>query len=293
MTAERHAELRETKQLLFEDPDLWTILSGMARDWPDGRGIFVSHHEHMVGWVNEEDHLRAIASEPGPHVRKAFRRWCTFMSAVEESLATQGSGFAMHETLGALTPCPSNLGTGGFRVSVRVQFPLLGRKRWFKRMCKSMAVRARGHVASGPNDARFSGTFELSNIACLGQSEVELVNTTLQCVTTCIGLEKRMEEGKPVTPEYVGLAVEPVGAQPARGPDYSTGRSAPTTPGAAAAATTESRNRGAQSSARGGGDADGHSVASDEAERSDGEDERVRPTLDMFSGPLGATQRLR
>ena len=32
--------------------------SGMARDWPDARGIFHNHKKTFVVWVNEEDHMR-------------------------------------------------------------------------------------------------------------------------------------------------------------------------------------------------------------------------------------------
>ena len=37
--------------------------AGMARDWPDARGIWHNDQKTFLVWVNEEDHLRVISMQ--------------------------------------------------------------------------------------------------------------------------------------------------------------------------------------------------------------------------------------
>merc|ERR1711953_845723 len=37
--------------------------AGMARDWPDGRGIWHNDEKNFLVWINEEDHLRVISMQ--------------------------------------------------------------------------------------------------------------------------------------------------------------------------------------------------------------------------------------
>ncbi|XP_074927556.1 creatine kinase M-type [Chelonoidis abingdonii] len=51
---------------LFDKPVSPLLLaSGMARDWPDARGIWHNDNKSFLVWVNEEDHLRVISMEKG------------------------------------------------------------------------------------------------------------------------------------------------------------------------------------------------------------------------------------
>lgn len=44
---------------LFDKPVSPLLLSaGMARDWPDARGIWYTQQKNFLVWVNEEDHMR-------------------------------------------------------------------------------------------------------------------------------------------------------------------------------------------------------------------------------------------
>ena len=44
---------------LFDKPVSPLLLSSnMARDWPDGRGIWHNDRKNFLVWVNEEDHAR-------------------------------------------------------------------------------------------------------------------------------------------------------------------------------------------------------------------------------------------
>ena len=50
--------------------------AGMARDWPDGRGIWHNDTKTFLVWVNEEDHLRVISMQKGGDIKV---RTCLFI----------------------------------------------------------------------------------------------------------------------------------------------------------------------------------------------------------------------
>lgn len=37
------------------------LSSGVARDWPDGRAIYVNNDKDIFAWINQKDHLRFIS----------------------------------------------------------------------------------------------------------------------------------------------------------------------------------------------------------------------------------------
>merc|ERR1712121_71847 len=60
---------------LFDKPVSPLLLAaGMARDWPDARGIWHNDQKTFLVWVNEEDHLRVISMELGGNINAVFRR---------------------------------------------------------------------------------------------------------------------------------------------------------------------------------------------------------------------------
>ncbi len=55
------------KHLLFQDMTIENSMttSGMASDWPYGRGIWISEDETRFIWIGEEDHLKIITIVKG------------------------------------------------------------------------------------------------------------------------------------------------------------------------------------------------------------------------------------
>ena len=89
------------------------FLTGMERDWPEGRGIFHNEAKTFLVWVNEEDQLRIISMEQGGDVKKVFERLAAGIEAVQKSIEEEsGKKFLLDEKLGYLHSCPTNLGTG-------------------------------------------------------------------------------------------------------------------------------------------------------------------------------------
>ena len=100
--------------------------AGMARDWPDARGIFHNDKKNFLVWVNEEDHTRVISMQKGGNMKQVFERFCTGLKEVENKIMDDGEGFMWNKHLGYILTCPSNLGTG-LRAGVHIKLPHLAK----------------------------------------------------------------------------------------------------------------------------------------------------------------------
>ncbi|XP_035167473.1 creatine kinase M-type-like, partial [Oxyura jamaicensis] len=82
MTEQEQQQLIDD-HFLFDKPVSPLLLaSGMARDWPDARGIWHNDNKTFLVWVNEEDHLRVISMEKGGNMKEVFRRFCVGLKKV-------------------------------------------------------------------------------------------------------------------------------------------------------------------------------------------------------------------
>merc|ERR1711979_143775 len=107
---------------LFDKPVSPLLLAaGMARDWPDARGIWHNDAKNFLVWVNEEDHLRLISMELGGNINAVFRRFCDGINQVETHMKAQGYEYMWNEHLGYVLTCPSNLGFDGLLTKLRLQ----------------------------------------------------------------------------------------------------------------------------------------------------------------------------
>lgn len=169
--------------------------AGMARDWPDARGIFHNRNKNFLVWVNEEDHMRVISMEKGGNMRAVFDRFCRGLKDVEEEIKMTGNGYMWDERLGYILTCPSNLGTG-LRAGVHVKLPLLSKDKRFDDILDAQRLQKRG--TGGVDTAATGGTFDISNSDRLGFSEVQLVQQVIDGVNNLIELEKTLEKGKKI-----------------------------------------------------------------------------------------------
>ena len=68
---------------LFDKPVSPLLTSaGMARDWPDARGIFHNDAKNFLVWINEEDHTRVISMETSGKMKDVFQRFCEGLNKV-------------------------------------------------------------------------------------------------------------------------------------------------------------------------------------------------------------------
>ncbi|XP_047430126.1 creatine kinase B-type-like isoform X1 [Mugil cephalus] len=192
MTDEEQQQLIDD-HFLFDKPVSPLLLaSGMARDWPDGRGIWHNDNKTFLVWVNEEDHLRVISMQKGGNMKEVFERFCTGLTKIESLFKERGHEFMWNEHLGYVLTCPSNLGTG-LRAGVHVKLPLLSKHDKFGDVLKRLRLQKRG--TGGVDTAAVGGVFDISNADRLGFSEVELVQMVVDGVNLLVEMEKRLEAG--------------------------------------------------------------------------------------------------
>lgn len=175
---------------LFDKPVSPLLISaGMARDWPDGRGIFHNNDKNFLVWINEEDHTRVISMEKGGNMKRVFERFADGLKKVETLVKKQGNEFMWNEHLGYVLTCPSNLGTG-LRAGVHVKLPKLSTHEKFDEILATLRLQKRG--TGGVDTASTDGTFDISNLDRLGFSEVELVQQVIDGVKLMVDMEKKL-----------------------------------------------------------------------------------------------------
>ena len=126
MTPEEQQQLIDDHFLFDKPVSPLLTCAGMARDWPDARGIWHNIDKNFLVWINEEDHTRVISMEKGGDMRAVFDRFCRGLNEVERLIQRQGHEFMWNQHLGYILTCPSNLGTG-LRAGVHIRLPHLGK----------------------------------------------------------------------------------------------------------------------------------------------------------------------
>ena len=171
---------------LFVSGDKNLIVSGMERDWPEGRGIFHNKDKTFLTWVNEEDQLRIISMQKGGDVKAVFDRLARGIAAVGDSVKKEsGKEFMLDAKYGYIHSCPTNLGTG-MRASVHVDLPGYTKEGLpsLKKRCEELKVQPRG--TRGESGGQTGVTYDISNKHRLGYSEVELVQCMIDGVNTLV-----------------------------------------------------------------------------------------------------------
>ena len=200
MSNDQNLDLIE-RHILFDNPNEWTIASGLGRDWPDGRALYANvtnlqtQTPDFMIWVNEEDHLRIMCLRNGGDIQGVFITLMNGIRELERELTIRGWHFAYDPRLGYLTSCPTNVGTS-MRASVHVRLTNLGRLPGFFELVERLKLEVRGKY--GETDRHYTGVFDISNAERLGKSEVHLINVMVEGVAKLIELERRLEAGQEI-----------------------------------------------------------------------------------------------
>jgi protein arginine kinase len=127
-----------------------------------GSGLVLNKDESLCVMINEEDHLRMQALRPGLQIKEAWNAIDQLDSALEKRL-----NYAFSASLGYLTACPTNLGTG-IRVSAMLHLPGLVLSEQIK-----LGLAVRGLYGEGTE--ALGNVFQVSNQMTLGETEVDIV----------------------------------------------------------------------------------------------------------------------
>ena len=154
------------KRILVERHLISRELSGSKQ----GSGVVISKDQAFSVMINEEDHLRIQMLRAGFQLKKAWAAINEMDSELEETL-----DFAFSPTLGYLTACPTNLGTG-MRASAMMHLPALVIANQMEKVVRAvnqLGMVVRGLFGEG-SDASGS-IFQISNQTTLGESEEEIL----------------------------------------------------------------------------------------------------------------------
>ena len=188
--SDSEADKLRHKHFLFNDmtTDNHLTSSGVASDWPHGRGIWISQDETKMIWVGEEDQLRIISIVKGNDLGKVDASLHELLTKIEKS----GLVFAEHPTYGVITTCPTNMGTGK-RQSILGKFPNITQhgkdEKKLKEIAKSFGLQGRG--MGGEHSAMDKeGTADISPSARFGVTEAIVTKKLYEGLVKLYWIEK-------------------------------------------------------------------------------------------------------
>lgn len=132
----------------------------------EGRMLLLSEDESVSIMLCEEDHIRIQVIKSGLCLKEAY----TLAEKIEDTIS-KVLDFAYSDSLGFLTECPTNLGTG-MRASVMLHLPATestGELKNLAAAASKIGLTFRGFYGEG-SDAKAS-VYQLSNQISLGVSE--------------------------------------------------------------------------------------------------------------------------
>jgi protein arginine kinase len=173
------------KQILVERHLISRELSGAK----SGSGVVISKDQSVSVMVNEEDHLRIQVLRSGFQLKKTWNVINELDTALEEHL-----DYAFSPTLGYLTACPTNLGTG-MRASAMMHLPALVIANQMEKVVRAvnqLGMVVRGLFGEG-SDASGS-IFQISNQTTLGESEEEIIKRLGSVLSSIVDHELNARE---------------------------------------------------------------------------------------------------
>jgi protein arginine kinase len=156
---------------------------------PAGRGLVVTPDLSSAIMLNEEDHLRVQVFASGFDPLGATRKVLDLDRELDDVLE-----FAFSEEFGYLTTCPTNVGTG-CRLSVLIHLPALVLGNEIEKILNSLRqlqFAVRGLFGEG-STVRGS-LFQISNLATLGRSEIDIAADFSRHVAKVAQYEKMAQE---------------------------------------------------------------------------------------------------
>ena len=145
----------------------------ISNDLAEGKGVravLLSNDESVSIMINEEDHLRIQVLGSGLCLEECLKKAIEIDDALDSALR-----YAFDETLGYLTKCPTNLGTG-IRASVMLHLPALTKSGAIRSLATS--VGKLGFVVRGlygEGSMAKGALYQISNQMTLGFDEETIV----------------------------------------------------------------------------------------------------------------------
>ena len=172
----------------------------------DGSGAVIERRQSFSIMLNEEDHLRMQAIRPGLQLKQAFAALSELDNMLEKEV-----DYAFDPTLGYLTTCPTNLGTG-LRASAMLHLPALVLSDQIGPVLQAVnkiGLAVRGLYGEGTES--LGNLYQISNQSTLGESEETIINRLERVISQVAGHEenaraKLMEDDPDMVADKIGRA---------------------------------------------------------------------------------------
>jgi len=172
----------------------------------DGSGAVIERRQMFSLMLNEEDHLRMQAIRPGLQLSSAYEALAALDTELESSLE-----FAFDPTLGYLTTCPTNLGTG-MRASAMLHLPGLVLSDQIGQVLQAVnkiGLAVRGLYGEGTES--LGNLYQISNQSTLGESEETIIRRLERVISQVAqheqnAREKLVEEDPEMVADKIGRA---------------------------------------------------------------------------------------
>ena len=172
----------------------------------DGSGAVIARSQTFSLMLNEEDHLRMQAIRPGLQLSAAFEALAGLDTELEDSLE-----FAFDPTLGYLTTCPTNLGTG-LRASAMLHLPGLVLSDQIGQVLQAVnkiGLAVRGLYGEGTES--LGNLYQISNQSTLGESEETIIRRLERVISQVAqheqnAREKLLEDDPDMVADKIGRA---------------------------------------------------------------------------------------
>jgi protein arginine kinase len=172
----------------------------------EGSATVIERRQSFSIMINEEDHLRLQSIRPGLALTEAYEALSNLDRELEATL-----DYAFDPTLGYLTTCPTNLGTG-MRASAMLHLPALVLTDSIGQVLQGVnkiGLAVRGLYGEGTES--LGNLYQISNQSTLGESE-ETIIRRLERVISQVALheknaaEKLLEDDPAMVHDKIGRA---------------------------------------------------------------------------------------
>ncbi|XP_074485899.1 creatine kinase M-type [Sebastes fasciatus] len=179
----------QQRELNLNPPSSSQLRTGVARDWPDARAVWVSKDGSLVVWVNMEDHLRLVSTRDDGNIAEAFKCICINLQKLEEFYRELRHSFTWKQQLGWVTSSPADVGTG-LRIRVHLKLQHLPKHKRLQDILKRLRICM--------DTTESPALYCVSNAATFGLSEVGLTQLAVDGIKLLVAMEKRLESGRDI-----------------------------------------------------------------------------------------------
>ncbi|KAM7008874.1 creatine kinase M-type [Tautogolabrus adspersus] len=176
----------QQRELNLNLPSASQLRTGVARDWPNARAVWLSEDGSLAVWINMEDHLKLMSTRSDANIAEAFRTIYMNLQKLDGVYRDLKHPFIWKQQLGWVTSSPADVGTG-LRIRVHLKLQHLPRHRRVEDILKRLRICM--------DSTESPAMHRVSNVATFGMSEVGLTQLVVDGVKLLVAMEKRLERG--------------------------------------------------------------------------------------------------